>query len=211
MKDYTAALTGSLFVLCLASVAVLLCGCDESYIKSGKQHDYTSSYRDTEFQKGAERPPTAMTLYSMAKILIDQGRFNDAEVLLQKVIEKNPEFLPAYHNLAEINIRNRRTNEAIKILSRALDENGSDPKTLNNLGMCWMMRKDYEQALQMFTEAAGLKPENTRYRANMAVALGLMGRDEEALALYKQILPEKQAEKNIDIIRKARARSEISK
>jgi Flp pilus assembly protein TadD len=206
MKDCTNALTGLLFVLYLTSIAVLSCGCNESNIKSGKQHDYVSPYEDIEFQQGAERPPTAMTYYSMAKILIDQGRFNDAELLLQKVIDKAPKFLPAYNNLAEIYIRNRRTNEAVNILSRALNENDSDPKTINNLGMCWMMRKDYEQALQMFTKAAGLEPENTRYRANMAVALGLMGRDEEALALYRQILPEKQAIKNINIIRQARGK-----
>lgn len=71
--------------------------------------------------------------------------------------------------------------------------------------MCWMIRRDYEKALQMFTEAAGLEPENTRYRANMAATLGLMGRDEEALALYRQILPDKQANKNLTIIRQARS------
>lgn len=205
MKVCKAVLTDSLLVLYLASIAVFSCGCDESYAKSKKQHDYVLSHKDVEFQQGADRQPTAKTLYSMAKIFIHQGRFNDAELLLQKVINQNPKFIPAYHDLAEIKIRNRRTNEAVEVLSHALKENSSDPKTLNNLGMCWMIRRDYEKALQMFTEAAGLEPENTRYRANMAATLGLMGRDEEALALYRQILPDKQANKNLTIIRQARS------
>ena len=205
MKVCKAVLTDSLLVLYLASIAVFLCGCGESYAKSKKQHDYVLSHKDVEFQQGADRQPTAKTLYSMAKIFIHQGRFNDAELLLQKVINQNPKFLPAYHDLAEIKIRNRRTNEAVEVLLHALKENSSDPKTLNNLGMCWMIRRDYEKALQMFTEAAGLEPENTRYRANMAATLGLMGRDEEALALYRQILPDKQANKNLTIIRQARS------
>lgn len=205
MKVCKAVLTDSLLVLYLASIAVFLCGCGESYAKSKKQHDYVLSHKDVEFQQGADRQPTAKTLYSMAKIFIHQGRFNDAELLLQKVINQNPKFMPAYHDLAEIKIRNRRTNEAVEVLSHALKENSSDPKTLNNLGMCWMIRRDYEKALQMFTEAAGLEPENTRYRANMAATLGLMGRDEEALALYRQILPDKQANKNLTIIRQARS------
>lgn len=205
MKVCKAVLTDSLLVLYLASIAVFSCGCDESYAKSKKQHDYVLSHKDVEFQQGADRQPTTKTLYSMAKIFIHQGRFNDAELLLQKVINQNPKFIPAYHDLAEIKIRNRRTNEAVKVLSHALKENSSDPKTLNNLGMCWMIRRDYEKALQMFTEAAGLEPENTRYRANMAATLGLMGRDEEALALYRQILPDKQANKNLTIIRQARS------
>jgi Flp pilus assembly protein TadD len=205
MKVCKAVLTDSLLVLYLASIAVFSCGCDESYAKSKKQHDYVLSHKDVEFQQGADRQPTTKTLYSMAKIFIHQGRFNDAELLLQKVINQNPKFIPAYHDLAEIKIRNRRTNEAVEVLSHALKENSSDPKTLNNLGMCWMIRRDYEKALQMFTEAAGLEPENTRYRANMAATLGLMGRDEEALALYRQILPDKQANKNLTIIRQARS------
>ena len=204
MKVCKAILTDSLLVLYLASIAVFSCGCDGSYAKSKKQHDYVLSHKDVEFQQGADRQPTAKTLYSMAKIFIHQGRFNDAELLLQKVINQNPKFMPAYHDLAEIKIRNRRTNEAVEVLSHALKENSSDPKTLNNLGMCWMIRRDYEKALQMFTEAAGLEPENTRYRANMAVTLGLMGRDEEALALYRQILPDKEANKNLTIIQQAR-------
>ncbi len=205
MKVCKAILTDSLLVLYLASIAVFSCGCGESYAKSKKQHDYVLSHKDVEFQQGADRQPTTKTLYSMAKIFIHQGRFNDAELLLQKVINQNPKFIPAYHDLAEIKIRNRRTNEAVEVLSHALKENSSDPKTLNNLGMCWMIRRDYEKALQMFTEAAGLEPENTRYRANMAATLGLMGRDEEALALYRQILPDKQANKNLTIIRQARS------
>ena len=205
MKVCKAVLTDSLLVLYLASIAVFSCGCDESHAKSKKQHDYVLSHKDVEFQQGADRQPTTKTLYSMAKIFIHQGRFNDAEVLLQKVINQNPKFMPAYHDLAEIKIRNRRSNEAVEVLSHALKENSSDPKTLNNLGMCWMIRRDYEKALQMFTEAAGLEPENTRYRANMAVTLGLMGRGEEALALYRQILPDKQANKNLTIIRQARS------
>ena len=47
-------------------------------------------------------------------------------------------------------------------------------------------------------------PENAKYRSNMAVALGLMGRDEESLALFKQVLPEDQANHNLSVLREAR-------
>lgn len=49
---------------------------------------------------------------------------------------------------------------------------------------------EYENALEMFTKAAGIMPENARYRTNMAVALSLMERYEESLFLFKQILLE---------------------
>jgi len=204
MKRFKAVFIVSILVIYLAFIAVFSCGCEESYAKSKKQNDYILSQRGIEFQEGADRPPTMKTLYSIAKIFIHQGRYNEAEVVLQKVINQNPKFMPAYNDLAEIKIRKRQTNEAIKILSKAVKKNSSDPQTLNNLGMCWIVRRKYEKALKIFTKAAGLAPENTRYRANMAVALGFLKRDEEALALYRQILPEEQANKNISIIRQAR-------
>lgn len=46
--------------------------------------------------------------------------------------------------------------------------------------------------------------ENARYRANTAVALGLMGRDEESLSLLRKVLPEGQAEHNLQVLREAR-------
>jgi Flp pilus assembly protein TadD len=46
-------------------------------------------------------------------------------------------------------------------------------------------------------------PENAKYRANMAVALGLMGRYEESLSLFKQVLPKDQANHNLSVLREA--------
>lgn len=195
----------SLLMLALFFIAIFSFGCSESYTESQFQHNYYNlSQQDIEFQEGANRPPTLQTLYSMSKIFISQGRINDAEPLLLRVIDQNPKFMPAYNDLAEIKIRNRQIDDAIEILSSALAQDDSDPTTVNNLGMCWMIRRNYEEALLYFTKATGLKPENTRYRANMAVALAFLGRDDEALAIYKQILPEDQAEYNLGLIQKAR-------
>jgi Flp pilus assembly protein TadD len=97
-------------------------------------------------------------------------------------------------------MRNARTKEAVEIILEGIRIHPTDPVLLNNAGMCWIVRRKYDKALDMFTQAAGLMPENVRYRANMAVALGLMGREEESLALFKQILPEDQAKHNLNIL-----------
>jgi Flp pilus assembly protein TadD len=67
-----------------------------------------------------------------------------------------------------------------------------------------MLRNDYIKALNLFTQAAGLAPGNARYRSNMAVALGMMGRDQEALALYEQVLPKTDAQYNLAVLCRAR-------
>lgn len=147
-----------------------------------------------------DRPPTAKTLYLMADILAAQGRDQQSRQTLERIIKEYPDFFPAYNSLAEIQMRQRQIPDAITTLSAGLKVHPHDPVLLNNLGMCWFLQKNYEKALDYFTQAAGLVPENTRYRSNMATALVLLDRRTEALALYEQILPKEEAAKNVEIL-----------
>jgi serine/threonine-protein kinase len=139
----------------------------------------------------------------MAQILAAQGKDAECEFVLRRCVQEHPRFTPAYNSLAELQMRQGRVHEAVDALSAALKIRPRDPVLLNNLGMCLLLRKEYEGALRQFTEAAGLVPENEKYRANMATALGLLGRQEESLALLQQVLPREKAEYNAEVLRKA--------
>jgi Flp pilus assembly protein TadD len=185
----------------LLPFSLILSGCTDLE-QSG---DYPKKYdSDIVFQEGADLPPTAKTLYSMAEILSIQGRDSESEFVLKQSIHDYPNFTPSYNALAELQMRQGRSNEAIQTLTRAMEVGPRDPVILNNLGMCLLIREDYGKALDMFTKAAGILPEKTRYRANMAVALSFMERDEEALSLYMQILPTNIAEQNLQILKEGR-------
>ena len=191
--------------LCMVGFLCILCvgGCSES-TASGTNTDWVMDKSELEFQSQPDNPPTTKTLCAMADILATQGRDSECEYVLKRIIQDNPKFLPAYNSLAELQMRQGHTNTAIETLQHALRINPEDTVLLNNLGMCWIVRRDYENALKMFTKAAGIMPENVKYRANMAVALGLMGRDEESLSLFKHVLPEDQANHNLSVLKEAR-------
>jgi len=189
-------MVGFLCILCVG-------GCSES-AASGTDTDWVMDKSELEFQSQANNPPTAKTLCAMADILATQGRDSECGYVLKRIIQDNPKFLPAYNSLAELQMRQGHTNTAIETLQHALRINPEDTVLLNNLGMCWIVRRDYENALKMFTKAAGIMPENVKYRANMAVALGLMGRDEESLSLFMHVLPEDQASHNLSVLQEAR-------
>ena len=148
-------------------------GCSHSVNSESSLHPVLSN-SEPEFQTQANLPPTAKTLYVMAEILATQGRDQQCELLLKRIIEEHPKFPLAYNSLAELQMRQGRVDEAIETISSGLRVRSRDPVLLNNLGMCWIVRGDYEKALETFTKAAGIMPENTKYRMNMAVALGLM-------------------------------------
>jgi len=205
MKQPQSAKPGLFPGLCIGGLLVALClgGCSESAGPASKT-DWATDSADREFQTQADRPPTVKTLWATANILATQGKDSECEYILNRIIREDPGFIPARNSLAELQMRQGRTSAAIETLQDALRIQPEDPVLLNNLGMCWIIRRDYEKALEMFNKAAGLMPENTRYRANMAVALGLMGREEESLSLFKQILPEDQANHNLDVLRQAK-------
>lgn len=205
MKDMRSGRLDIVISLCMVGFLCMLCvgGCSES-AGSGQNTDWAMDKSELEFQTQDNNPPTAKTLCAMADILATQGRDSECEYVLKRIIQDNPKFLPAYNSLAELQMRRGHTNAAIETLQHALRINPEDPVLLNNLGMCWIVRREYENALKMFTKAAGIMPENVKYRANMAVALGLMGRDEESLSLFMHVLPEDQANHNLSVLQEAR-------
>ncbi len=195
--------SATLLALAVFITGFLLQGCNES-VKSESAKKYNSNYSDLDFEQGANQPPTVKTLYALADILSSQGKNAEAETVLKRIIQEHPEFLPAWNSLAELQMRQRHIDQAVNTLSTAQKINPRDAVLLNNLGMCYMIRQDYNKALEMFTATAGVKPENAKYRANMAVSLAFLGRDDEAISLYRQILPENQVQHNLSIIRAAR-------
>lgn len=210
MKDiYLTALKKLILLFIDVSVCIFcLGGCTESARSESNMKTAPNlnvmTRSEFEFQSGRDRPPTPKTLYAMAGIFAAQGKDTESELLMKRIVREYPEFFPVYNSLAELQMRQRRVSEAINTLSAGLRIRSRDPVLLNNLGMCRMIRKDYEKALEMFTTAAGVIPGNARYRANMAVTLGLMGRYEESLSLFKQVLPEDQAGHNLSVLREAR-------
>jgi Flp pilus assembly protein TadD len=70
--------------------------------------------------------------------------------------------------------------------------------------MTHMLRAEYDAALDLFARASGAMPQDARYRANMAVALGMLGRYDESLALYQQVVPAAEAHHNLGVLAKAR-------
>jgi Flp pilus assembly protein TadD len=153
---------------------------------------------------GTDRPATPHTLLAAARILAAKGKDRDAEFVLGRIVREYPAFVPAYVELSELYLRKRRVDQAVSILCQGTKTMPNDPVLRNNLGMCWLLKNSYQRAFSEFQAAAGCDPDDARYRANMALALGMMGRYDEALALYRQVVTEMEAHENLAIIGEAR-------
>lgn len=187
----------------LAGAALLATGCETTNTRSTLSSAMQLGEAES-FDNGAGKPPTARTLYRMANILAAQDKLAGAESVYRSTIRRYPEFLPAYSELARLQVRRGETDGAIATFDQALIVAPDDAVVHNNRGMCLMLLERYEQARESFAVAAALAPTNTRYDANHALATGMLGEYDEALALYDEFLMPSRAHHNLGVICEAR-------
>ncbi len=187
--------------LLVSSSLVALSGCATTGASSDALE---SSDPETTFDATGERVPTARTLLTMAHILAKRGNDPQCEVVLRKLIESHPDCAQAYNELAEACMRQDRPEDAVAAIERGLEFRPRDPVLWNNLGMIHLLREDYPSAIDTFTRACAVSPLDSRPRANLASAMAMQGRMEEAEALYLQAVSRSDAYHNMSVLCTAR-------
>ena len=156
------------------------------------------------FDAAAGKPPTAATMYSLAQILAAQGNTTRCVGVLRNLIQSYPDCAPAYNALAEAYLSLDRGHDAIDTLTAGVARHPNDPVLLNNLGMAHFLKDDFESALVYFDRATQVRPEDAIYRSNKASALGMLGRNAEAAALFRKHLRQADVHENVDVLMRAR-------
>src|SRR5437016_1957434 len=123
---------------CDALLGLALAGCMNVTPPSGKSED---------FEHSSDRPPSARTLYSMARVMVAQGQDDQAKFVLARVLHVHPDFVPAYCAMAELQMRARHVDEAMETLSDGLKIAPEDAILHNDVGMCGVRRKGYGDAV----------------------------------------------------------------
>lgn len=184
--------------LAVLGLVLLAGGCESTPTYSSQLE------QDAAFARGRDEPPSAKTLYRLARVLSVQGRWAESSASLVACIERYPEFMPAYCDLAALHVTHRQYDEAAAILQRATEVVGDDAVVRNDLGMAMLLACRYEEALAGFEAAVKASPHDMRFRANVALALGMLGRYEESLEVYCELLDPREAHYNLAVICQAR-------
>ena len=181
----------------LAAVVAAMSGC--ASMAQANSRGRTAGLVDSEFV--SKHPPNANTLYGMARLLRSQGKHGQAEFVLLSLERDHPTFSPTYNDLAEIRMSQNRFDEATEYLDKGIAVAPNDAVLLNNAGVCSLLTRDFESALVYFKRASAIAPYKARYRANVALAMGLSGEIEGSRALYGQIVSAEEADFNTALIR----------
>ncbi|EYR80344.1 pilus assembly protein TadD [Shinella sp. SUS2] len=94
-----------------------------------------------------------------------------------------------------------RAGEARGRYREALDINPNEPSVLSNLGMSYLLAKDLKTAETYLRSAASQPGADSGVRQNLALAVGLQGRFQEAETIARRELTTEQAEANVAYLR----------
>jgi Flp pilus assembly protein TadD len=92
-------------------------------------------------------------------------------------------------------------DQARRLYRKALELKPNEPSVLSNLGMSYLLEGDLRTAETYLRSAAAQPNADSRVRQNLALAVGLQGRFDEAEKIASQELPPDQAQANVAYLR----------
>ncbi|OGQ83414.1 MAG: hypothetical protein A2289_16350 [Deltaproteobacteria bacterium RIFOXYA12_FULL_58_15] len=141
---------------------------------------------------------------SLGALLAESGRWQEAKLQYDKVLEDNPKHPGARNNLAIAKYRGGRVQEALADLSALVQEFPRHADAHNNLAAIAIDRKGWRAAEQHARRALQLREEEPAAWNNLGLALDEQGKRAEALDAYQKGLEEQplywQARLNMGVL-----------
>jgi tetratricopeptide (TPR) repeat protein len=118
----------------------------------------------------AQRPDQAGQHYYLATFYEKNGKDDPAEVHYKKVLELNPDHIPAMNNLAYfLAERNMEMNKALDLARKARELGGENPAIMDTLGWIYYKKEIYDSAIQEFSNCVEKEPENPIFNYHLGL------------------------------------------
>jgi predicted TPR repeat methyltransferase len=132
-------------------------------------------------------PQHAETHYQLGTALFQQQRLDEAIHHWQETLRLQPKHLEALHNLGAAYLQHKHLHEALKCYLQLLQQ---QPTAENyfNVGVVFMDLDRHNDAIQYFTSALRLKPEDFATLQNLATTYLKKGDYSQAAQYYRQAL-----------------------
>lgn len=132
-----------------------------------------------------ELPDTAEIKYDLAMLLERQGKQQEFETLMNRVIELDPDNANAYNSLGYTYAdQGRHLDKAQDLLERALDLEPDNPYILDSVGWYLYRVKDYEAALEYLRRSYEKLPA-ADVAAHLGEVLWVSGHKDEARRIWR--------------------------
>ncbi|WP_407146323.1 tetratricopeptide repeat protein [Bradyrhizobium sp. ORS 86] len=157
------------------------------------------------------QPGNKPLLAGYGRALADNGNFQQAfDVLGRAHSPDDPDWRILSAQGAVLDQLDRH-DEARQYYASALKIRPDDPSVLSNLGLSYLLSKDLPKAEATLRRARERAPGDMRVRTNLAVVVGLQGREAEAEGIMKANLPPEQGSANVATLKRLLARKDASR
>jgi tetratricopeptide (TPR) repeat protein len=151
----------------------------------GQQENLTKAVN--EFQAILKiEPDDSYSELWLARLYRFQNKHSDAETVLRKVLQQEPDNGPALEQLSQLLIDGGRAREAIDLLTHASEDSAS-PDVYDLLGDAYSQEKDYPKAEAAYRKAILGDPDDADHRHGLADALMAQDKYADALEQYKKL------------------------
>lgn len=138
-------------------------------------------------REAVERRPAAAALLDLALMQLRQGEVQAARSTLEDLLRRVPAHLGGEKLLAQVELESGSPARAVELYTGLLRRRRGFAE-LSNLGVAQLLLSDWEGAARNLEEAWALAPKSAPAALNLADALILAGRRDEALALYERVI-----------------------
>jgi tetratricopeptide (TPR) repeat protein len=118
---------------------------------------------------------------ALAKAFFNNGRLDEFQDVLRRVVRLQPDNAAALNNLAFLIAEvGGDLNEAKELVERALRKNANDSSAQDTLGWIYLKKNMTDDALQIFTRLIKTNPDEPSFRYHLGAALLKKGEKEKA-------------------------------
>lgn len=140
-------------------------------------------------------------LVTLARLEERQGKHQQAEEILRRVLEVDPQHSEAHQRLGVIALREGRVDAGLAELELARQSlKKPNSELLADLGYGYYLKNDSQTAELFLRESLQIDPRNKRAHNNLGIILGERGEFEPALAEFRQSGTEAEALANLAYI-----------
>jgi tetratricopeptide (TPR) repeat protein len=113
-----------------------------------------------EFQadRAAKSPNSTRALYDYGTTLGKAGRLDEAEQVLSRLLELDPDSSVAHNQLGNVYLLTNRPGPAFEEYQRAVELGSDNPEALYNLGHRFLQKRNFRRAAELFEHFLDVAP-----------------------------------------------------
>ncbi|MDO6542902.1 tetratricopeptide repeat protein [Photobacterium sanguinicancri] len=151
---------------------------------------YTNTFNDDDYE-------STEYFYTMARLNYLKQNYGQSFIFLSDYRDEGGDEAKYYHLNGKVLAEQKRYDEAISSFEKSRQSGMLDSEVLNDIGVVYIMKEDYQHAVEILYGLYVNNPADNKLRSNLILASIKAGRNDIALDALKYVYSESEARENL--------------